>query len=66
MHDRATGPFTIRRYRGGDWQPSPPAVALEFVTTCTGWHALRAWEQSVRERPPEQPGRLRATQRAAG
>lgn len=47
--DAEHGPFTIRRYRDGNWQPSPPVVVSDFVTVCTGWDAFRAWEQSVRE-----------------
>ena len=55
VRDPETGPFSIRRYRSGDWHPSPPVVVSDFVTTCTGWDALRAWEQAVREGSAEAP-----------
>jgi len=48
VRDPDAGPFTIKRYRGGDWHPSPPRVDLEWVTVCTSWEALKAWEQQLR------------------
>ena len=48
VRDPTTGPFTVRRYRGGDWRPSPPRVDLEPVAVCAGWEAFAAWERSLR------------------
>jgi len=66
VRDPETGPFTIRRYRSGNWQPSPPVVLSDFVLTCTNWDGLRAWEQSVREGRPQVASTRVGHQRAVG
>ena len=45
----ARGPFTVYRYRGGDWHPRPPAVQLERVLVCPDWRGLKAWEEELRK-----------------
>jgi hypothetical protein len=48
VDDPLTGPFAIRRYRTGDWEPRPPEVALEPVAVCADWAAFRRWERALR------------------
>ncbi|MGD8500063.1 MAG: hypothetical protein PVJ86_05420 [Phycisphaerales bacterium] len=47
--DPDNGPFTIMRYLGGDWEPKPPDVTLEFVTQVEDWHSFGVWEAGLRQ-----------------
>lgn len=46
--DPENGPFTVKRYLGGDWRPYPPQVELEHDADLENWAALERWEQQLR------------------
>jgi len=47
--DPETGPFTIKRYLGADWQPNPPTVNWGNSEYVTDWESFERWERLLRE-----------------
>jgi len=46
--DPENGPFEIKRYLGGDWNPDPPLVDLQYIGTVKTWGEFALWESKLR------------------
>lgn len=46
--DPEHGPFAVKRYLGGDWQPHPPTVNLEHELDADDWQEFGQWERRLR------------------
>jgi len=49
--------FSIKRYKGGDWEPDPPPYETATVLSGATWQDMAAWEDELRlERRRESRG----------